>query len=123
MKLPSNKFNIFDHVEFASGLTRSAGLKLRHKTASTNSVMNSYFYHIPDYGTAYIPIIDLSYSLPNIKFKLKNYFGIILLITLTVIIPLFLLQVYENSCSYKLFYSLTYILYPFYPLYVTVSCK
>jgi len=26
MKLPSNKFNIFDHVEFASGPTRWEGL-------------------------------------------------------------------------------------------------
>jgi len=30
MKLPYEKFNIFDHVEFTSGPTRSAGLKLRH---------------------------------------------------------------------------------------------
>jgi len=73
MKLPSDKFNIFDHVKFTSGPTRSAGLKFRHKTASTNSVMNSYFYCKPILWNS-IPIIGLSYSLPSIKFKLKNYF-------------------------------------------------
>ena len=37
------------------------------------NMMNSYFYHIPRSWNS-IPIIDLSYSLPTIKFKLKNYF-------------------------------------------------
>ena len=79
VKFPSEKFNILDYVEFTSGSTRSAGLKLKHnyKSASTNNVMNSYFYRIvrriPRLWNS-IPIIDLSYPLTTIKFKLKNYF-------------------------------------------------
>ena len=41
------QFKIFDFVEFISVPTRSAGYKLRHKTASTNSIMNSYFFRKP----------------------------------------------------------------------------
>ena len=77
VKFPSEKFNILDDVEFTSGSTRSAGLKLKRKSASTNNVMNSYFKFIvyPDCGILNsIPIIDLSYPLTTIKFKLKNYF-------------------------------------------------
>jgi len=66
MKLPSDKFNIFDHVEFTSGPTRSAGFKLRHKTASTNSVMNSYFYRIPRLRNS-IPVIDY----PILKYQIQ----------------------------------------------------
>ena len=62
VKFPSEKFNILDYVEFTSGSTRSAGLKLKHKSASTNNVMNSYFYHIPRLWNS-IPIIDPSYPL------------------------------------------------------------
>ena len=53
VKFPSDKFNIFDFVEFISGPTRSAGYKLRHKTASTNNTMNSYFFVYPDWGIVY----------------------------------------------------------------------
>ena len=73
IKFPSDKFNILDYVEFISGHTRSAGVKLKHKTASTNNVMNSYLYRIPRLWNS-IPIIDVSHSLPTIKYKLKNYF-------------------------------------------------
>ena len=41
------RFNILSYVDFSAGTTRSAGYKLYHKTASTNSVMNSYFYRLP----------------------------------------------------------------------------
>ena len=47
IKFPSEKFNILDYVEFGSGHTRSAGVKLKHKTAPTNNMMNSYFYRLP----------------------------------------------------------------------------
>ena len=73
LKSPSDKFNILDYVEFTSGHTRSAGVKLKHKIASTNNVMNSYFYRLPRLWNS-IPIVDLSHSLPTIKYKLKNYF-------------------------------------------------
>ena len=39
VKSPSDKFNILDYVEFTSGTTRSAGLKLKHKSAPTNNVI------------------------------------------------------------------------------------
>ena len=38
IKSPSDKFNILDYT---FGITRSAGLKLKHKSAPTNNVMNS----------------------------------------------------------------------------------
>ena len=47
--------------------------KLKHKTAPTNNMMNSYFYRLPRLWNS-IPIIDLSNSLPAIKSKPKNYF-------------------------------------------------
>ena len=43
IKSPSDKFNILDYVEFTFGITRSAGLKLKHKSAPTNNVMNSSY--------------------------------------------------------------------------------
>ena len=73
VKSPSDKFNILDYVEFTFGTTRSAGLKLKHKSAPTNSVMNSYFYRIPRLWNS-IPVINLSYPLTTIKLKLKKYF-------------------------------------------------
>ena len=73
IKFPSEKFSILDYVEFGSGHTRSAGVKLKHKTAPTNNMMNSYFYCLPRLWNS-IPIIDLSNSLPAIKSKLRNYF-------------------------------------------------
>ena len=59
VKFPSEKFNILDYVEFTSGSTRLAGLKLKHKSTSTNNVMNSYFYRIPRLWNS-IPITILS---------------------------------------------------------------
>jgi len=53
------RFNILNYVDFSTGTTRSAGCKLYHKTASTNSVMNSYFYRLPKLWNC-LPIIDLS---------------------------------------------------------------
>ena len=47
IKNPSPRFKILNHVDFLLALTRSAGSKLYHKTASTNSTINSYFYHLP----------------------------------------------------------------------------
>jgi len=40
------KFNILSY-DFSTGTTRSTSCKLYHKTASANSVMNSYFYRLP----------------------------------------------------------------------------
>ena len=37
VKSPSDKFNILDYIEFTFGTTRSAGLKLKHKSAPTNN--------------------------------------------------------------------------------------
>ena len=70
VKFPSDKFNILD---FTSGTTRLAGLKLKHKSAPTNNVMNSYFYRIPRLWNS-ISVINLSHSPTIIKSKLKNHF-------------------------------------------------
>ena len=53
VKFPSK----FDFIEFISGPTTSAGYKLRHKTASTNSTTNSYFFRIPRLWNG-LPISD-----------------------------------------------------------------
>ena len=67
------RFNILNYVQFSTGTTRSAGCKLYHKTASINSVMNSYFYRLPKLWNC-LPIIDLSQPPHIIKSKLKRYF-------------------------------------------------
>ena len=73
VKFPPEKFNILNFVEFVSGPTRLAGYKLRHMTTSKNSVMDSYFYHIPRLWNS-LPLIDLYQTLQTVKFKLKKYF-------------------------------------------------
>jgi len=72
LKQPSDKFNVLNHVDFTTGTTRSSGIKLYPKTASTNYIMNSYFYHLPRLWNS-LPIIDLSQSLDVIKSKLKKF--------------------------------------------------
>ena len=64
---------MLDYVEFNTSSTGSAKQKLRHKQANTNLIMNSYFNRLPRLWNS-LPIIDLSCSLPVIKFKLKAYF-------------------------------------------------
>ena len=66
-------FLLYYPQKFISGPTRSAGYKLRHKTASTNSTMNSYFSRRPRLWNS-LPIIDLTQSFQTIKFKLKKLF-------------------------------------------------
>ena len=68
IKNPSPRFNILKYVDFLTGSTRSAGSKLHHKIASTNSIVNSYFYRLPKLWNR-LPIIDLSRSLHEIKLK------------------------------------------------------
>ena len=72
LKQPSDKFNILDHVSFTTVTTRSAGIKLYPKTASTNYIMNTYFYRLPRLWNS-LPIIDLSQSVNAIKSKLKTF--------------------------------------------------
>jgi len=69
-KSPNDKFNF---VEFSSGPTRAAGHKLKHKSGTTNSVINSYFFCLPKLWNS-LAIIDPSHSITSINFKLKNYF-------------------------------------------------
>jgi len=69
LKQPSDKFNVLNHVDFT---TRSSGIKLYPRIASTNYIMNSYFYRLPRLWSS-LPIIDLSQSLDVIKSKLKNF--------------------------------------------------
>jgi len=69
IKHSSDKFDILNYVNFTSGLTRSAGIKLYPKTAHTNP---SYFYRIPRLWNS-LPIIDLSEPLESIKVKLKKF--------------------------------------------------
>jgi len=73
LKQPSDKFNILDHVTFTTGTTRSAGVKLYPKTASTNYIMNTYFYRLPCLWNS-LPIIDLSQPVNVTKSKLKKKF-------------------------------------------------
>jgi len=70
---PSERFNILNYVNFSTGPTRPAGTKLFHKTTSTSSIMNSYFYRLPKLWNS-LPIIDLSQPLASLKLKLKKYF-------------------------------------------------
>ena len=70
IKNPSQRFNILNYIDFSISSTRSAGSKLYRKTDSTNSTMNSYFYRLPKLWNC-LPIIDLSWQLHEIKFKLK----------------------------------------------------
>ena len=70
VKSPSDKLNILDYVEFTPGTTRSAGLRLKHKSAPTNNVMNSYFYRIPRLWNS-IPVINLSHPPTIIKSSLS----------------------------------------------------
>ena len=117
VKVPSEKFNILNLVEFVSGPTRSAGYKLRHMKTSKNSVVNSYFYRIPRLRNS-LPLIDLFQTLQTIKFKLKNYNFSLTILTVIICVLFFLLpllQMFKHSSSYKLFYSLTCTLYS-YPL-------
>ena len=74
IKNPSPRFKILNHVDFLLALTKSAGSKLYHNTASTNSTKNSYFYCLPNLWNR-LPIINLSRSLHEIK---RNIFGITL---------------------------------------------
>jgi len=46
LKQPSDKFNVLNYIDFTTGTTRSAGIKFYPKTASTNYILNSYFYHL-----------------------------------------------------------------------------
>ena len=62
-----------NYVDFSTGSTRSAGSTLYHKTASTNNIINSYFYHLPKLWN-YLRVIDLSWPPQEIKFKLKQNF-------------------------------------------------
>ena len=73
VKYPTDKFNILDYIGFNTGSTKFAKQKLRHKQAKTNLIINSYFYRVPRLWNS-LPVIDLSYPLATIKYKLKAYF-------------------------------------------------
>ena len=73
LKSPSDKFNILDYIEFTSCTTRSAGLKLKHKSAPTNNVMN-YFYRIPRLWNS-IPVIIINLSHPPTIIKSKYFWN------------------------------------------------
>jgi len=127
LKYPNSNFNILNYVQFTSGSTRSAGYKLKHMSAPTNSVINSYFFCLPKLWNS-LPIIDLSESIALINFKLKNYFWehfinnfdhvvIIFVATYHILCPCFSYRCsYHNTSFYKLFFSLN--LYPFIPHYL-----
>ena len=59
LKQSSDKFNIVDHVAFTTGTTASASTKLYPKTASTNYIMNTCFYHLLCLWNS-LPTIDSS---------------------------------------------------------------
>ena len=73
LKFSTCKFNILGYVEFSSNPTISVGHNLKHKSGSTNCVMNSYFFCLPKLWNS-LPVIDLSHSITSINFKLKNHF-------------------------------------------------
>ena len=73
IKHPTDKFNILNYVSFHTGpATRSVGTKLNHMTATTNSIINSYFYRLPRLWNS-LPIIDLTRPPTETKLKLKRY--------------------------------------------------
>ena len=69
IKYPSNKFDILNYVNFTTDSTKFAGTKLYPKTAHTNVIMNSCFYHLPRLWNS-LPINDLSESLESMKINL-----------------------------------------------------
>ena len=51
IKYPTDNFNIFNHVTFSHGSTRSSShSKLHHKYSASNLLRNSYFCRLPKSG-------------------------------------------------------------------------
>ena len=102
-----------NYVQFTSGLLD----QLKYMSEPTNSVINSYFFCLPKLWNS-LPIIDLSESIALINFKLKNYSWEHIIYNFNsnnfctyIPYPLSMFQMYHNTSSYKLFFSLN--LYPF----------
>ena len=79
LKNPSESF---EYVSFGTSSTRSGSHKLRHKGSNSNSQRHFYFHRLIRLWN-FFPIVDLSLSAPVIKSKLKSYFGLCLLASLT----------------------------------------
>ena len=62
IKYPTDNFNIFNHVTFSHGSTRSSShSKLHHKYSANNLLRNSYFCRLPKIWNS-LPPIDLNQS-------------------------------------------------------------
>ena len=74
IKYPTNNFNIFDHITFSHGSTRSSShSKLHHKYSTSNLLRNSYFCRLPKIWNS-LPPIDLNQSFTTIRsFIIKTF--------------------------------------------------
>ena len=73
LKYPDDSFNINNYITFSSSTTRSNSLtKISFRYCATNRARHFYFNRIARLWNA-LPHIDLSLSLPTIKFHLKNF--------------------------------------------------
>ena len=67
IKYPTDNFNIFNHVTFSHGSTRSSShSKLHHKYSASNLLRNSYFCRLPKIWNS-LPPIDLNQSFTSIR--------------------------------------------------------
>ena len=95
IKYPTDNFNIFNHVTFSHGSTRSSShSKLHHKYSASNLLRNSYFCRLPKIWNS-LPPIDLNQSFTSIRSFIIGTFGTTSQPTLTQIIHvLFILLAY-----------------------------
>ena len=76
-KKRTSSFDISQYLQFNESTTRSSNTKLCHKIYNNTITANSYSCRLPRLWNA-LPIIDLTLSIPVIKYKLKHFYGIIL---------------------------------------------
>ena len=86
LKFPTPAFNIYNYVTFNTSTTRCRTFnKLIHNFTPTSHAHHFYFNRIVRLWNS-LPYIDLSLTINTIKSNLHDFFGIILLHILTLII-------------------------------------
>lgn len=87
LKNPNDSFNVLDFVEFSTSKTRAGNRrKLQHKYCKTR---NFFFHRIVRLWNA-LPELDITLSLPSLKFHLAKFFWNIFLTHFDV----------NNTCTY-----------------------
>jgi len=73
LKGPTDAFNIYDHVTFHTGSTRSSThLKLKHVLSRTNSARHLYFNRMPRLWNS-LPTTDLDQSTDSVKLRVQRF--------------------------------------------------